>query len=67
MPRAPKKSMRPQMRPSTREEREAGERGNRAARRDAGMKTGGKVKKMAKGGKCRGMGAASRGGKYRSS
>lgn len=160
MARAPSKSMRPRPRPSTREEREAGERGNRAARRgdmtrremEAGMKKGGKVtrrrsdaettrnmqqrtnermsnalrqsaaasggvregmaygrypgtagdrmeseraaarrreresarrnenevggrkaggqmktKKMAKGGMCRGMGAASRGGKYKSS
>ena len=86
MARAPSKSMRPRPRPSTREEREAAERGDRAARRgdmtrremEAGMKTGGKVgkmayggkmktKKMAKGGKCRGMGAASRGGKYKSS
>lgn len=33
----------------------------------AGMKKGGKVKKMAKGGTCRGMGAATRGGKYRMS
>lgn len=76
--RAPSKSKRPMPRPSTREEREAAERGDRAARRDAGMKKGGKVgkmayggkmkaKKMAKGGMCRGMGAASRGGKYRSS
>jgi len=31
------------------------------------MKKGGKVKKMAKGGTCRGMGAATRGGKYRMS
>ena len=30
-------------------------------------KSGGKVKKMAGGGMCRGMGAATRGGKYRSS
>lgn len=48
--RAPSKSKRPMPRPSTREEREAGERGDRAARRDAGMKSGGKVKKMAGGG-----------------
>lgn len=82
--RAPSKSKRPMPRPSTREEREAGERGNRQpgdmTRREmeAGMKKGGKVgkmayggkmkaKKMAKGGMCRGMGAASRGGKYKSS
>lgn len=72
MARAPKKSPRPSQRPST-----AVERGNRAAELEAseyndvlrnggrGMKSGGKVKKMAKGGMCRGMGAASRGGKYR--
>lgn len=28
------------------------------------MKSGGAVKKMASGGKCRGMGAATKGGKY---
>jgi len=49
--RDPSSSKRPMPRPSTREEREAGERGDRAARRDAGMKSGGKVKTMAKGGK----------------
>lgn len=74
---APAASRRPAERPSTRAEREAVERGNRAAERGdmtrsemeaaAGMKKGGKVKKMAKGGTCRGMGAATRGGKYRMS
>lgn len=51
-------------------------RGNASARREQsdenevlrnggrGMKSGGKVKKMAGGGTCRGMGAASKGGKY---
>lgn len=69
--RAPNKSPRPTPRPST-----AVSRGNAAARREQseqdevlrnggrGMKAGGKVKKMAGGGKCRGMGAASRGGNY---
>ena len=35
-----------------------------AADREMGMKAGGKVKKMAMGGKCRGMGAATKGGNY---
>jgi hypothetical protein len=48
---APKKSPRPTKRPSTAEERAAAERGDRAARREAGMKDGGKVKKMEAGGK----------------
>lgn len=69
--RAPETSARPSPNPS----RRAGsvDRGNDQdpgpVRRDMerGMKTGGKVKKMAGGGKCRGMGAASRGGNYRSS
>jgi hypothetical protein len=51
-------------------------RGNAASRRQQseqddvlknggrGMKAGGKVKKMAMGGKCRGMGAATRGGNF---
>ena len=71
-----KSSPRPKMRPSDAAERAAAERGNRAARRQQseeedilrnggrGMKAGGKVKKMAMGGKCRGMGAATRGGNY---
>lgn len=70
------KSPRPVRRPSTAAERAAAERGNRAARRESleeedirpnnpkGMKAGGKVEKMAMGGKCRGMGAASRGGNF---
>jgi len=62
--RAPAASQKPTPRPSTADERAAGERGDRAARRDAGMKAGGKVKKMAMGGKCRGMGAATKGGNY---
>lgn len=68
-PLAPRTSDRPKKKSSS----YAGaiERGNRAARMEAkenasmGMKKGGKVKKMAKGGKCRGMGAASRGGNYK--
>ena len=61
---APAASQKPTPRPSTAEERAAAERGDRAARRDAGMKAGGKVKKMMNGGKCRGMGAATKGGNY---
>jgi len=68
--------MRPQMRPKMRpDDLEAGaavERGNRmneleAKEGEALMKKayGGKVKKMAMGGKCRGMGAATRGGNYK--
>ena len=71
-----KKSPRPVPRPSTAEERAAAERAMRANRREQGeeddvlrnggrgMKSGGKVKKMAMGGKCRGMGAATRGGNF---
>ena len=62
--RAPTESQRPTTRPSTKDEREAAERGDRAARREAGMKAGGKVKKMREGGMCRGMGAATRGGRF---
>jgi hypothetical protein len=62
--RAPAASQKPTPRPSTAEERAAAERADRAARRDAGMKAGGKVKKMAMGGKCRGMGAATKGGNF---
>jgi hypothetical protein len=64
MARAPKKSPRPTKRPDDLAEGAAIARGDRAARRDAGMKAGGKVKKMAMGGKCRGMGAATKGGNY---
>lgn len=73
---APTASKRPTPRPSTAEERAAAERAMRASRREQseqddvlrnggrGMKAGGKVKKMAMGGKCRGMGAATRGGNF---
>jgi hypothetical protein len=64
--RAPAASKKPTPRPSTAAERAAGERGNRqdpgAIAKD--MKAGGKVKKMAMGGKCRGMGAATKGGNF---
>ena len=62
--RAPAASKKPTPRPYTKDEMDAAERGDRAARREAGMKAGGKVKKMAMGGKCRGMGAATRGGNF---
>lgn len=70
---APKKSSRPTPNPRR---SDAVSRGNAAARREQsdenevlrnggrGMKAGGKVKKMAGGGMCRGMGAATKGGKY---
>ena len=61
---APAASKRPTPRPSTAEERAAAGRADSAAKREAGMKAGGKVKKMAMGGKCRGMGAATRGGNF---
>ena len=61
---APAASKRPTPRPSTAEERAAAGRADSAAKREAGMKAGGKVKKMAMGGKCRGMGAATKGGNY---
>jgi hypothetical protein len=70
MARAPKKSPRPTKRPDDLAEGAAIARGNRRdqgpSRREmeAGMKAGGKVKKMAMGGKCRGMGAATKGGNF---
>ena len=62
---APKTSPRPKPRPKSMEEDDYGavDRGNRAAQLE-GMKHGGKVTKMSMGGKCRGMGAATRGGKF---
>ena len=58
-------SPRPRMRPDDMEAAGAVERGNRASMREAeempGMMMGGKVKKMAKGGKVRGAGMASKG------
>ena len=62
--RAPAASKKPTPRPYTKDEMDAAERGDRAARREAGMKAGGKVKKMAMGGKTRGCGAATKGTKY---
>ena len=62
---APKTSPRPKPRPKSMEEDDYGavDRGNRAAQLE-GMNYGGKVTKMSMGGKCRGMGAATRGGKF---
>ena len=62
-------SLRPVPRPSTAKERASADAALRASQREAadrdmGMKAGGKVKKMAMGGKCRGMGAAKKGGNY---
>jgi hypothetical protein len=71
------KSKRPKARPDDLKERSAKAgavaRGNRAAQMEgqdyedfAQKKSyGGKMKKMAGGGMCRGMGAATKGGKYR--
>ena len=61
---APAASKRPTPRPDDLADGAAIARGNRASKREAGMKAGGKVKKMAMGGKCRGMGAATKGGNY---
>ena len=74
--RGMKSSPRPTTRPDDLAERaerrkaaDAADAAYRASRREAadremGMKAGGKVKKMAMGGKCRGMGAATRGGNF---
>ena len=66
---APTKSKRPRKRPepvelegTTRGADETSPRPKRNPRRKA---TGGSVDKYAKGGKCRGMGAAKRGGNYK--
>jgi hypothetical protein len=62
---APKTSSRPKPRPKSMEEDDYGavDRGNRAAQLE-GFNYGGKVSKMAMGGKCRGMGAATKGGSF---
>jgi hypothetical protein len=62
---APKTSFRPKPRPKSMEEDDYGavDRGNRAAQLE-GFNYGGKVSKMAMGGKCRGMGAATKGGSF---
>ena len=62
---APKTSPRPKPRPKSMEEDDYGavDRGNRAAQLE-GMNYGGKVTKMSMGGKCRGMGAATKGGSF---
>jgi hypothetical protein len=62
---APKTSPRPKPRPKSMEDDGgAVDRGNRAAQLE-GFNYGGKVSKMSMGGKCRGMGAASRGGSFK--
>ena len=61
---APKTSPRPKPRPKSMEDDGgAVDRGNRAAQLE-GFNYGGKVSKMAMGGKCRGMGAATKGGSF---
>jgi hypothetical protein len=62
---APKTSSRPKPRPKSMEEDDYGavDRGNRAAQLE-GFNYGGKVSKMAMGGKARGMGAATKGGSF---
>ena len=62
---APETSSRPKPRPKSMEEDDYGavDRGNRAAQLE-GMNYGGKVTKMSMGGKCRGMGAATKGGSF---
>jgi hypothetical protein len=62
---APKTSSRPKPRPKSMEEDDYGavDRGNRAAQLE-GFNYGGKVNKMAMGGKARGMGAATKGGSF---
>lgn len=66
---APKKSIRPKMRPKDMSPKaEEGDSDLMRMRDKATTKKkayGGKMKKMAMGGKCRGMGAASRGGNYK--
>lgn len=77
MAKAPKKSPRPTPRSGgtergsrqdqgmTREDMERGSSApGRSPRPIARRKAGGKVKKMAMGGKCRGMGAATKGGNF---
>jgi hypothetical protein len=62
---APETSSRPKPRPKSMEEDDYGavDRGNRAAQLE-GFNYGGKVSKMSMGGKCRGMGAATKGGSF---
>jgi len=65
---APKRSRVPSPRPReveiAAEERRAAERGNRAAEREARDAESLMPQRMAKGGMCRGMGAATRGGNF---
>ena len=59
---APKKSLRPKARPKNAEGSTRHPSGKNIFEQDT--KPGGKVKKMAGGGMCRGMGAATRGGNF---
>ncbi len=61
MPAKPSAKMSKSLRPKTRSDYEI-EKDVEAA--EKGYKCGGKVSKMASGGMCRGMGAATRGGKF---
>lgn len=65
---APKTSPRPKKRPADIEAMGAVDRGNRSAMAEGAdtqaLKAFNGVQKKAKGGMCRGMGAATRGGKY---
>jgi len=60
---APKKSLRPKARPADLMEGEAVKRGDSTKERE--VREDAPLKKMAGGGMCRGMGAATKGGKYR--
>jgi len=63
-PLAPAKSKRPQAKPADMASMQALQRGENAAKREGTDFKTLAPKKMAGGGKCRGMGAASKGGKF---
>lgn len=64
-PVAPAKSLRPKAKPADMASMQALKRGENAAGREAYDYKTLAPKKMAGGGKCRGMGAATKGGKYK--
>ena len=64
-PLAPAKSKRPQGKPADMESMQALKRGENAAKREAEDYKTLAPKKMKMGGTCRGMGSASKGGKYK--
>ena len=64
-PMAPAKSMRPKAKPADMESMQALKRGENAAKREGEDYKTLAPKKMKMGGTCRGMGAASKGGKYK--